>query len=80
MSLAHHKFKVPCFYVGRPMDSWCHVLRNCVTAAPKLAGALKPFVACRDLTIVIPLCAWERNREIAINEQATDRDASAVLG
>jgi hypothetical protein len=44
------------------------------------SDALKPFVACRDLTIVIPLCAWERNRESAINEKATDRDASAVLG
>jgi hypothetical protein len=37
--------------------------------------ALKPFVACCDLIIVIPLYAWERIRVMTINPQATDRDA-----
>jgi hypothetical protein len=55
-------------------------LRNCVTAALNRARTLKPFVACRDLIIVIPLCAWERIRVMTIERQATDRDASAVLG
>jgi hypothetical protein len=37
--------------------------------------ALKPFVACCDLIIVIPLYAWERNRVMTISYKATDRDA-----
>jgi hypothetical protein len=50
------------------------VLRNCVTAALNRARTLKPFVACRDLIIVIPLCAWERIRVMTIERQATDRE------
>ena len=81
MSLPHHKFDVPCFSARKAgVDPRCHVLRNCVTAAPKRARALKPFVACRDLIIVIPLYAWERIRVMTINDEATDRDANAVLG
>jgi hypothetical protein len=37
--------------------------------------ALKPFVACCYLIIVIPLYAWERIRVMTINDNATDRDA-----
>jgi hypothetical protein len=37
--------------------------------------ALKPFVACCDLIIVIRLYAWERIRVMTINHKATDRDA-----
>jgi hypothetical protein len=39
------------------------------------ARGLKPFVACCDLIIVIPLYAWERIRVMTINHKATDRDA-----
>ena len=42
--------------------------------------ALKPFVACRDLIIVIPLYAWERIRVMTINHKATDRDAMCFSG
>jgi hypothetical protein len=45
------------------------VLRICVTRAPKPAGVLKPFVACRDLIIVIPLYTWERIRVMTINDR-----------
>jgi hypothetical protein len=76
------------FKLARPVSTWCHVLRNCVTAALNRARTLKPFVACRDLIIVIPLCAWERIRVMTIKRQATDRvmrvqfsgDAGAVSG
>jgi hypothetical protein len=71
MSLAHHKFDVFVFTLAGPVSTRCHVLRNCVTAAPKRARVLKPFVACRDLIIVIPLCAWERIRVMTINDKAT---------
>ena len=42
-----------------------------MTRAPKPARALKPFVACRDLIIVIPLYIWERIRVMTINDEAT---------
>ena len=44
------------------------------------APALKPFVACCYLIIVIPLYAWERIRVMTINQQATDRDAKCFSG
>ena len=44
------------------------------------ARALKPFVACCDLIIVIPLYAWERIRVMTINHKATDRDAMCFSG
>lgn len=69
------------------MSAWCHVLRNCVTAALNRARTLKPFVACRDLIIVIPLCAWERIRVMTIKRQQLiemrmqfSGDAGAVSG
>ena len=50
------------------------IAQLCV-ARTERAQALKPFVACRDLIIVIPLYAWERIRVMTINDNATDRDA-----
>jgi|SRR6476661_2648023 len=44
------------------------------------ARALKPFVACCDLIIVIPLYAWERISVMTINHKATDRDAMCFSG
>jgi hypothetical protein len=55
------------------------IAQLCV-ARTERAQALKPFVACCDLIIVIPLYARERNRVIAIDDGAAKRDASAVLG
>jgi hypothetical protein len=49
-------------------------------ARAERARALKPFVACRDLIIVIPLYARERIRVITIHDGAANRDAGAVLG
>lgn len=40
-------------------------------ARAELARALKPFVACRNLIIVIPLYAWERISVMTINHKAT---------
>ncbi|HKQ15755.1 MAG TPA: hypothetical protein VJT80_20120 [Steroidobacteraceae bacterium] len=45
-------------------------------ARAERARRLKPFVACCDLIIVIPLYAWERIRVMTINHKATDRDAN----
>jgi hypothetical protein len=44
------------------------------------ARALKPFVACCNLIIVIPLYAWERISVMTINHRATDRDAMCFSG
>jgi hypothetical protein len=48
------------------------------------ARALKPFVACRYLIIVIPLYAWERIRVMTINliemRMQFSGDAGAVSG
>jgi hypothetical protein len=41
----------------------------------ELARTLKPFVACRNLMIVIPLYAWERIRVMTIKTRQLDRDA-----
>jgi hypothetical protein len=49
-------------------------------ARAERARALKPFVACCDLIIVIPLYAWERIRVMTINHKATDRDAMCFSG
>ena len=49
-------------------------------ACAERARGLKPFVACCDLIIVIPLYAWERIRVMTINHQATDRDAMCFSG
>jgi hypothetical protein len=49
-------------------------------ARAELARVLKPFVACCDLIIVIPLYAWERIRVMTINHKATDRDAMCFSG
>jgi hypothetical protein len=54
----------------------------------ELARTLKPFVACRNLIIVIPLYAWERIRVMTINDKAMGSrrdvqfsgDAGAVSG
>ena len=51
----------------------------CVARAER-PRALKPFVACCDLIIVIPLYAWERIRVMTINHKATDRDAMCFSG
>jgi hypothetical protein len=50
------------------------VAQLCDTRAERVRG-LKPFVACCDLIIVIPLYEWERIRVMTINHKATDRDA-----
>jgi hypothetical protein len=44
------------------------------------SNALKPFVACRDLIIVIPLCAWERIRVMTINDRQAIEMRVQVLG
>jgi hypothetical protein len=49
-------------------------------ARAERARVLKPFVACCDLIIVIPLYAWERIRVMTINHKATDRDAMCFSG
>lgn len=46
----------------------------------EVGEALKPFVACCDLIIVIPLYAWERARVMTINDKATVEGANAILG
>jgi hypothetical protein len=55
------------------------IAQLCVARAEQ-RRALKPFVACRDLIIVIPLYAWERIRVMTINHKATDRDAMCFSG
>jgi hypothetical protein len=49
-------------------------------ACAERARVLKPFVACCDLIIVIPLYAWERISVMTINHKATDRDAMCFSG
>src|SRR5262245_24876737 len=70
--------------VGASQISQCRVfpLATSVACVAQLCDlcaertqALKPFVACCDLIIVIPLYAWERIRVMTINHKATDRDA-----
>lgn len=46
----------------------------------EVGEALKPFAACCDLIIVIPLYAWERARVMTINDKATVEGANAILG
>ena len=55
------------------------IAQLCDTPAER-ARALKPFVACCDLIIVIPLYAWERISVMTINHKATDRDAMCFSG
>jgi hypothetical protein len=45
------------------------IAQLCVARAEQ-RRALKPFVACRDLIIVIPLYAWERIRVMTISDKA----------
>jgi hypothetical protein len=69
-------FEVPCFPVA---TSVAFIAQLC-DARAEHARALKPFVACCDLIIVIPLYAWERIRVMTINHKATDRDAMCFSG
>jgi len=69
-------FEVPCFPVA---TSVAFIAQLCDTPAER-ARALKPFVACCDLIIVIPLYAWERISVMTINHKATDRDAMCFSG
>jgi hypothetical protein len=59
------------------------IAQLCV-ARTERARALKPFVACRYLIIVIPLYAWERIRVMTINliemRMQFSGDAGAVSG
>jgi hypothetical protein len=62
------------------------IAQLCV-ARTERARALKPFVACRYLIIVIPLYAWERIRVMTISSKVTiemrmqfSGDAGAVSG
>jgi hypothetical protein len=75
--------------VGASQVSTCRVFRFATLVAiiaqlcdvrAERAPALKPFVACCDLIIVIPLYAWERIRVMTINHKATDRDAMCFSG
>jgi hypothetical protein len=45
------------------------IAQLCVARAER-PRALKPFVACRDLIIVIPLYTWERIRVMTISHKA----------
>jgi hypothetical protein len=67
------------FWFVMPVSSLMSCVAQLCDVRAQHARALKPFVACRDLIIVIPLYAWERIRVITINDKATDRDAKAVL-
>jgi hypothetical protein len=67
-------FSVRCFSIARPV---AFIAQLCV-ARTERREALKPFVACRDLIIVIPLYRWERKRVMTISHRTTDRDASCA--
>jgi hypothetical protein len=56
-------FEASCLIAREPVSS---IAQLCVARAERPEG-LKPFVACRDLIIVIPLCTWERKRVMTIN-------------
>ena len=60
--------------VFRQATSVAFIAQLCDARAERARG-LKPFVACCNLIIVIPLYAWERIRVMTINHKATDRDA-----
>lgn len=80
----------------RITDSTCRVfpwatpvssIAQLCDARAELAWTLKPFVACRNLIIVIPLYAWERIRVMTIKKGNGSRrdvqfsgDAGAVSG
>ena len=66
-------------FVFLQATSVAFIAQLCDTRA-ELARALKPFVACRNLIIVIPLYAWERISVMTINHKATDRDAMCFSG
>ena len=57
---------MPCFPVA---TSVAFIAQLC-DARAEHARALKPFVACCDLIIVIPLYAWERIRVMTISHKA----------
>ena len=80
MSLSHHRFDVSCFVARKLVSSAMSCVAQLCDSAPKLTRALKPFVACRDLIIVIPLYAWERIRVMTINDEATFESRMQVLG
>jgi hypothetical protein len=63
-----------------PVSTSVAFIAQLCDARAERARALKPFVACCDLIIVIPLYAWERIRVMTINHQATDRDAMCFSG
>ena len=65
--------------VFRQATSVAFIAQLCDARAERARG-LKPFVACCNLIIVIPLYAWERSRVMTINDKATSPDAGAVLG
>jgi hypothetical protein len=88
MTLARH-VAATIHLVGASQVSKCLVLPVATSVAflaqlcdarAERALALKPFVACCDLIIVIPLYAWERIRVMTINHKATDRDAMCFSG
>ena len=58
-------FDAWCFSIAKPVAS---IAQLCVARAERSEG-LKPFVACRDLIIVIPLCTWERKRVMTISHE-----------
>jgi hypothetical protein len=65
--------------VFRQATSVAFIAQLCDARAERARG-LKPFVACCNLIIVIPLYAWERIRVMTINHKATDRDAMCFSG
>jgi len=69
-------FELPCFPIAGPVSS---IAQLCV-ARTERREALKPFVACRYLIIVIPLYAWERIRVMNARRMQFSGDAGAVSG
>jgi hypothetical protein len=59
-------FEVVCRSFASPVSC---IAQLCVARAERLR-ALKPFVACCDLIIVIPLYTWERIRVMTIGREA----------
>jgi hypothetical protein len=75
-------FETSCFIARAPVSS---IAQLCVARAER-ARALKPFVACCDLIIVIPLYTWERKRVMTISHRQIEMrvrfsgDAGTVSG
>jgi hypothetical protein len=63
-----------------PVSASVAFIAQLCDARAERARALKPFVACCDLIIVIPLYAWERISVMTINHKVTDRDAMCFSG